>query len=62
MSESLADQVLQKISEAGELYYHLILVVGPAGSVNKDTFCLRGIGDTDVDTASSFTAYLEEGA
>lgn len=32
MAESLADQVLQKISEARELYHRLILVVGPAGS------------------------------
>ncbi len=32
MAERLAGQVLRKISEARELYYHLILVVGPAGS------------------------------
>ena len=37
MSESLADQVLQKISEAGELYYRLILVVGPADSRKTKT-------------------------
>ena len=32
MAERLAGQVLRKISEARELYYYLILVVGPAGS------------------------------
>ena len=32
MAERPAGQVLRKISEACELYYHLILVVGPAGS------------------------------
>ena len=32
MAEHLAGQVLRKISEARELYYYLILVVGPAGS------------------------------
>ena len=32
MSEPLVDQVLQKIGEARELYYRLILLVGPAGS------------------------------
>ena len=32
MAEPLADQVLQKIGEARELYYRLILLVGPAGS------------------------------
>jgi hypothetical protein len=37
MSESLVDQVLQKISEAGELYYRLILVVGPACSGKTKT-------------------------
>jgi ABC-type lipoprotein export system ATPase subunit len=37
MPEPLADQVLQKISEAGELYYRLILVVGPAGSGKTKT-------------------------
>ena len=33
----LCDQVLQKISEAGELYYRLILVVGPADSRKTKT-------------------------
>jgi len=32
MAEPLADQVLRKIGEARELYHHLILMVGPAGS------------------------------
>jgi len=32
MGEPLADQVLQKIGEARELYHRLILMVGPAGS------------------------------
>ncbi|BCW97486.1 MAG: ATPase AAA [Armatimonadota bacterium] len=32
MSERLADQVLRKIGEARDLYYRLILMVGPAGS------------------------------
>ena len=32
MPETLADQLVRKISEARELYHRLILVVGPAGS------------------------------
>ena len=32
MAEPLVDKVLRKIGEARELYYRLILVVGPAGS------------------------------
>ena len=32
MAEPLADQVLQKISEARNLYHRLVLIVGPAGS------------------------------
>lgn len=32
MVESLADQVMQKIEQAGELYYRLILLVAPAGA------------------------------
>lgn len=32
MPETLADQLVRKISEARELYYRLILIVGPAGS------------------------------
>lgn len=32
MAEPLVDQVLQKIDEVRELYYRLILLVGPAGS------------------------------
>jgi len=32
MTEPLAAQVLRKISQARELYYRLILLVGPAGS------------------------------
>ncbi|MEJ5301145.1 MAG: hypothetical protein WHS38_09180 [Thermodesulforhabdaceae bacterium] len=32
MAEALADKVLRKIGEARELYYRLILMVGPAGS------------------------------
>jgi hypothetical protein len=37
MSEPLADQVLQKISESGELYYRLILLVDPADSGKTKT-------------------------
>jgi len=32
MAEPLVDQVLQKISEARNLYHRLILIVGPPGS------------------------------
>jgi hypothetical protein len=31
MPEPLADQVTRKIDEAAELYYRLLIVVGPAG-------------------------------
>lgn len=31
MAEPLADQVMQKIKQADELYYRLILIVAPAG-------------------------------
>lgn len=36
MAEPLADQVLRRISEARELYYRLILMVGPAASGKTD--------------------------
>lgn len=32
MAGSIADQILEKIDQARELYYRLILVVGPEGS------------------------------
>ena len=32
MTESLADQIVQKINQAAALYYRLILVVAPAGA------------------------------
>ena len=32
MAEPLADQILQKVNQAAELYYRLILVVAPAGA------------------------------
>lgn len=32
MVQSLVARVLEKISEARELYYHLLLIVGPTGS------------------------------
>ena len=31
MAESLADQIIQKVNQAAELYHRLILVVAPAG-------------------------------
>lgn len=32
MAEPLADQVLQKIKQAPELYHKLVLIIGPAGT------------------------------
>ncbi|ROQ92181.1 BREX-3 system P-loop-containing protein BrxF [Desulfosoma caldarium] len=32
MAESLADQIIEKIGQAAELYYRLVLLVAPAGS------------------------------
>lgn len=37
MAEPLTDQILQKIGEARELYYRLVLMVGPARSGKTST-------------------------
>jgi SAM-dependent methyltransferase len=44
MPEFLPDQILQRITEARELYYHLILLIGPAGS--GKTEALRAVSDS----------------
>ena len=43
MAESLADQIMQKVQQAAELYHRLILVVAPSGA--GKTSALRGVRD-----------------
>ena len=43
MTESLAEQVAAKVSQAASLYYRLVLVVGPSGS--GKTPALRAVSD-----------------
>ena len=43
MSDPLVNQIIQRIKQAAELYYRLLLVVAPAGA--GKTTVLRKVGD-----------------
>ena len=43
MTNSLVEQIIDRVSQANALYYRLVLVVGPAGT--GKTTALRGVGD-----------------